>query len=136
MTERREKRNEEIRTLFSRIRNDGTTVSDALDMISDGPYGLSPETVRRIVYDKNYCRKKNKCLENIPKNYLADLSQEQLDYVAAVMYGSRQYITEGEVRPLEELLSDVKVINHLDAQMEEKMPLHEYLTAGMEIYKI
>jgi hypothetical protein len=57
MTERREKRNEEIRIKYRALLQAGKSMMDALESVADeASYGLSPDTVRKIVHDKKYCR--------------------------------------------------------------------------------
>jgi len=58
MTERREKRNEQIKAMFDELRGKGLKVDDALEPIAEN-YALEPGTVRKIIYDKNYCRRRD-----------------------------------------------------------------------------
>ena len=77
-------------------------------------------------------RPKDKELEN----FLAGLTQEQLEYIATVMYGGRDFLTYGERPSFERVLAGIKGDLHLDDMIGEKVPLPEYLQAGMKIYKI
>jgi hypothetical protein len=65
MTKRRDKRNVKIRYMFDRLRAEGLSVGDALNRISeDIDIALEPGTVRKIVYDKNYC-KRRRCVKKL-----------------------------------------------------------------------
>lgn len=69
--------------------------------------------------------------------YIGSLPQETLEYVAAVMYGGRSFLTEKEEIPLDELVEDMKGDKHIADVILGKSPtLLEYLRIGMELYKI
>lgn len=69
------------------------------------------------------------------KNYLKALTQGQLECIAAVMYGGREFLTNDERPTFEKVVNNIKGDLHLDAMISEKEPLPEYLRAGMSIYK-
>jgi hypothetical protein len=77
-------------------------------------------------------RPKRKQLEE----FLRKLTQEQLERVAAIMYGGRDYLTEGKKTPFKKVFARIKGDEHLDDMILEKKPLSDYLRAGMKLYGI
>lgn len=69
-------------------------------------------------------------------SHLSQLTQDQLEYIATVMYGGRDYLVFGEKPKFDFVLAGIKGDPNLDDLISEKVPLPEYLRAGMKIYKI
>jgi len=71
------------------------------------------------------------------KEYLASLNEGDIIYVATVMYGGRDYLTYGEEEDFEGLYNYLKPrVKGLIYSVMEKVPLPDYLRAGIKVFKI
>lgn len=68
------------------------------------------------------------------KAYLESLSQDQIVFVAAVMYGGRDGNVPLWGTPLDELIADLRNRSDLILSICEKLPLADYLEKGITIY--
>ncbi len=69
--------------------------------------------------------------------YLSTLNEDEMIYVATVMYGGRDYLTYGEKHNFEEMYIYLKGRKKgLVYSVVEKKPLPDYLRAGIKIFKI
>ena len=68
------------------------------------------------------------------RQYLRKLTQKDLAIVGAVMYGGREYEPPYRAPPLDKLIADFIEDPALIEQICEKVPLAEYLRAGIEAY--
>ena len=67
-------------------------------------------------------------------NFLTNLSQDEIELVAAVMYGGRDYLSHNRTTALHEMLGDFKNDSDLVYSIYEKSPLADYLEAGIKAY--
>lgn len=68
------------------------------------------------------------------RNFIEKLSQAQLEFITAVMYGGREYIGNRRTTPFQEIISYVEGKHYLAETILEKAPLAEYLKAGIRAY--
>lgn len=83
------------------------------------------------ILDTEYLVTPRPCEKKL-EEYLESLPQETLEFVAAVMYGGRDYLSRNETAPLQDYLEHLNGRDLADT-IYEKTP--EYLIAGMKIYE-
>lgn len=89
-----------------------------------------------IMFDdkaEEYLRYK-KPRRNELRDFIKKLSQAQLEIIAAVMYGGREYITDRRTPPFQDIISYFKGKHTLAESILGKAPLAKYLRAGIKAY--